>query len=413
KSLITDAFGTLAVYIDEDVNAGTINVMTKTISPSFMQDTSGVIPPNVMTTDTDQTITGTKDFDTILASLIEFGIGSGKYIENVSGSVSAYLDYLLLYNDLTVNGTSKLQGIVTLEGKAFQDWLNQKADIKDIDWATIPANIALPRGRNWRIEIREPGIIQDHNYLRYFYPDTQTAQQDDPVNAVARWIIDDGTGTGMLGKAMRIEYLESGVITDVLNITNSNGVSWTGEYPFIVRPITEISTLWYFGDIKQDPFPTDEPNISSIVEMGIEGVLTFIGDVNNLRTQNKQIVPAINELYGTITGDILAGHIYCFDTEVETHMTWFDSRKIFKRSIQWSGSLSSSTGGTNIGTAANLLGDTNATVVNPPAEIFNATTGASGGAQCMVSGGNLFVAVNNSISGGGDWYITLYYVKGQ
>ncbi|MCL2416030.1 MAG: hypothetical protein FWD01_04365 [Defluviitaleaceae bacterium] len=41
KSLITDAFGTLAVYIDEDVNTGTINVMTKTISPSFAQDASG------------------------------------------------------------------------------------------------------------------------------------------------------------------------------------------------------------------------------------------------------------------------------------------------------------------------------------------------------------------------------------
>jgi hypothetical protein len=68
------------------------------------------------------------------------------------------------------------------------------------------------------------------------------------------------------------------------------------------RPIPEGQTWWFseLMDFMQTgkeitPFPTDD-TFFSILEIGVQSLMTMIGDTFQLKTENKDLVGAVNEL---------------------------------------------------------------------------------------------------------------------
>ena len=149
----------------------------------------------------------------------------------------------------------------------------------------------LPRGYNWHVDMIGP-MMNDHQYSRYFYLNVDDAMADQPGaplldRAVAHWVID--------GKHVYFEYLTGGVVTTVVDITDTNGDVLLPTF----RPIADTRVVWFFGKNQADPFPTDD-NIRSILDINVWGLTVMLGNTFDLTTTSKQIVGAINEVNSKI-----------------------------------------------------------------------------------------------------------------
>jgi len=156
--------------------------------------------------------------------------------------------------------------------------------IFDATIQTAPPN--LPRGYNWHVEM-VGDMLDDHQYRRYFYLDVEDAILDLPSSpnlskAVACWVID--------GKQMYFEYLTAGLVSTVVELTDENGAVLIQRF----RPIP-IGDTWFFGSNQANDFPTDD-NVRSILDINVCGISTMLGNTFDLKTTNKQIVNAINEI---------------------------------------------------------------------------------------------------------------------
>ncbi|MCL2396858.1 MAG: hypothetical protein FWC93_02210 [Defluviitaleaceae bacterium] len=161
----------------------------------------------------------------------------------------------------------------------------------------------LPRGYNWHVDIapREddsgnplPGLLQPHQYSRFFFLTAEDAALDETGNpnimaAVAHWFID--------GLHIGFEYLENGLVHTTVDITNP--VTGFVELPSF-RPIP-IGTTWFFGKNQADPFPETD-TVRSIIDINVQGLNVMLGNTFDLQTTNKQIVMAINEVNSKIAG---------------------------------------------------------------------------------------------------------------
>ena len=144
----------------------------------------------------------------------------------------------------------------------------------------------LPRGYNWHVDMIGP-MMNEHQYSRYFYLNVEDAKLDEPgaplpEKAVSRWVID--------GKHVYFEYLTNGIVSTVVDITDTNGDILIPRF----RPIP-INDVWFFGKNQADPFPTDD-NVRSIIDINVWGLALMLGNTFDLNTINKQIVGAINEI---------------------------------------------------------------------------------------------------------------------
>jgi len=160
----------------------------------------------------------------------------------------------------------------------------------ELDVTATPAPPSLPRTNGWRIGAT--GQVQgDYNYLRAFYTTKEAAEIDDTSDIehlIAVWAI--------LGKEMVFAHVADGELHDS-KITDADGNVLIEE----LRPIPEGYTWWFGGlqpynpDMPATPFPTDDV-FFSILEIGVESLMTMIGDTFQLKTDNKDLVGAVNEL---------------------------------------------------------------------------------------------------------------------
>ena len=182
--------------------------------------------------------------------------------------------------------------LISLESMNVQDAIDElNRDLKynaiytfDATVQSAPPN--LPRGYNWHVDMIGP-MMAEHQYSRFFYLDVEDAKLDQPGSpviekAVARWVID--------GKHVYFEYLTDGIVNTVVDLTNEDGDILIPRF----RPIP-INNVWFFGKNQANPFPTDD-NVRSILDINVWGLALMLGNTFDLKTINKQIVGAINEI---------------------------------------------------------------------------------------------------------------------
>ena len=166
--------------------------------------------------------------------------------------------------------------------------------IMQLDVTATPALPSLPRARYWHIAML--GDLQgSYDYDRYFYLSAGEAHDDDISVAVARWRID--------GQRVYFEYLDNGIVTETVDLTDVDGSVLLETY----RPIADAGVVWFFGpNHGASAFP-DNDNIRSILDINVTALYTIIGDSFQLATESKQLVGAINELFGAIGGSDSGG----------------------------------------------------------------------------------------------------------
>ena len=92
---------------------------------------------------------------------------------------------------------------------------------------------------------------------------------------------------------MFFEYRENGIVTSVVDLTDTNGNVLIEDF----RPIQTDGTKWFFGpNHGTNAFP-DSDNVRSIIDLDIDALNTILGNSFDLSTNAKQIVNAINEVY--------------------------------------------------------------------------------------------------------------------
>jgi len=156
-----------------------------------------------------------------------------------------------------------------------------------LDVTATPAPPALPRALSWRVDFVGP-LQGSYDYRRYFYLTSAEALADNPADAVAAWVIE--------GKHMFFEYHENGSIVKIVDLTDTDGNPLVYNY----RPITTAGVKWFFGPNHGSSAFPDADNARSIIDLDIDAINTIIGSTFDLSTNAKQLVSAINELYGLI-----------------------------------------------------------------------------------------------------------------